>query len=249
MRDEELDELLKKTEQLNQPMENSSEAPIDEGVLLAYRAQKLSPDEAEAVERRLVRDPEARALLRELSQEVSSAEVDRVVQVVPSNVIPLGSRRRRIVTWTVTTLAAAAGLTVILSLRAPQHAAYVMEVEGGTSTTRGAERPDLVLTGDARLVVRLRAERPTTEPRVLGVFAEGDQGRLRRLAVESAHRQGSFETVLTRANLGLPAGQHRLWLLVATSAEALVDANGQTQRAASDVGLGWHGLDVEVRLE
>lgn len=249
MRDEEIDQLLRQTERPTAGTAPSSEAPIDEGVLLAYRAQTLSEADAEAVERRLVRDPEARALLRELSQEVSQSEVDAVVRVLPTNVIPLSSRRRRVVTLTVATLAAAAGLTVILSLRTTPQAGYLFEVEGGTSATRGDARPALVLTAENRLLVRLRAERATTEPRVMGVFVEGEQGQLLALSPEVAQHAGSFEATLTRDNLGLPPGPHRVWLMVADETGALTGVVGKPQREVVGRGLAWQGLDLEVRAE
>ncbi len=249
MRDEEIDQLLQHTERATAGVENSNEAPIDEGVLLAYRANRLSEAEAEAVERRLVRDPEARALLRELSQDVSQSEVDSVVRVLPTNVISLASRRRRVVTLTVATLAAAAGLTVILSLRTTPQAGYLLEVEGGTSATRGDVRPALVLTAENRLLVRLRAERASTEPRVMGVFVEGEQGQLLALSPEVAQHAGSFEATLTRANLGLAPGHQRLWLLVAEDPAVLRAVVGRPQRAVAGDGLAWHGLDLEVRSE
>lgn len=246
MRDDELDELLGEGLRAEPPA-TSVEVPLDEGLLLAYRAGRLSEPEAEALERRLARDPEARALLRELSQDVSEGDIDRVVQAAPPpNVIPL-FRRGRAVGLLAASLAAAAGVALLVT-RPPATAPYRLEVEGGISPTRGAAAPVLALAGEARVIVRLRAEVPTSEPRAVGCYQEDAEGRLRRARCERDAREGSFEVRFTRASFEAP-GAVRVWLVVQRGADAPERFEGHRQAEVVDEGLSWHALELEVRSE
>lgn len=225
--------------------------PVDDGVLLAYRAGKLSPEAAQAVEARLATDREARALLEELSRQTAVGEVEAVLARLPppSNLISL--RGRRPLVWGAAAAALAAGLVaVVATVPSSAHSRYQLEIEGGESPTRGSPPAERLIVGrEGRLTLRLRAEVATEAPRVLGVFLEGADGRLSRLTlgrIAAAH--GSFELRLEGDWAGAP-GRHRLWLAVAADEQTLLRAEGQTASAVRAEGLGWWPVDVERRAE
>ena len=58
--------------------------PIDPGVLLDYRAGRLDASAIAAVEARLIADPEARAILRELAEPVPPAKLFQLVAEMPA---------------------------------------------------------------------------------------------------------------------------------------------------------------------
>jgi hypothetical protein len=244
MRDEDVDQHLRRAAR-ETPVDDVRSTPIDDGLLLAYRAGTLSPEAAAAVERHLAADPEARALLNELGAEVSAAEVNAVAARVslPTNVIPLW--RRRPAAWVAVTLAAAAGVTLVVWPSGPDAVRYQLEVEGGTAATRGAAAPAMVLFDESRLTIRLRAEQATEAPRVLGAFLEGPDGTLRTLDLPVEGARGSFETQLGAA--GLPLGRHRVWLFVARDAADLRAAVGSRHSDVAGTGVWWVPLDVERR--
>ncbi|MDP1830128.1 MAG: hypothetical protein Q8L48_43090 [Archangium sp.] len=227
----------------------ADEPPLDDGVLLAFRAGTLSPDQSEAIERRLSRDPEARALLRELSQEVSPAEVEAVVdRLGPSNVLPL-RRKPRALVWGSAVMALAAGLlAVVVAWPARNTGRYLLEVEGGEAQTRGAPAQKRVVGEEGRLTLRLRAQTATDAPRVLGVFREDEQGRLVRVdTAQVSSARGSFEVRLEGAQWLGAAGAHRIWLHVGEDEAAVAALAGRLQRDAAGAGLGWWAIEVERR--
>lgn len=241
MHDDELDTLLRRIPGgSTAPEEN--EMPLDDGVLIAFRDGNLSVAQAEAVESRLARDPEARLLLRELSAQVSASEVDDVLsRMAPkSNVLPFVRKRAAVL---LTASALAAGLLAVVITQQPSKlGAYQFQVEGGAATTRGSEvKTTRVLGPEGRLNIRLRAEAPSDAPRVLGVFVEGADGVLTRVTqgrVESS--RGSFSLQLD-GNTWLQ-GRQKVWLHVAKDEAALRDVGAPG-------GAGWWALDVERRDE
>lgn len=244
MNDEELDQMLRAI-----PDGAQAALPaLDDGVLLAYRAGRLSAEQTQAVEERLAKDPEARALLEALSEELGPADVDAVLARLPAaaNVIPL---RRRPATWAAVAALAAGLVAVVVTRPATEQARYLLEVEGGEAPTRGATPAQRLMVGpEGRLTVRLRAEEATDAHRVLGVFVEGDAGRLSRVTPASlASAHGSFELRLEGGAFSV--GEHRLWLVVASDDDVLSRLAGRTHEAARGEGLGWWALQVERRGE
>lgn len=235
--DDELDRLLKQVPQTAP----SASAPLDEGRLLDWRAGKLSDAEAEAIERRLATDPEARALLRELSRGSSPEEVEGVLGAVQPRAKVLPLRRAPIVIGVVTALAAA---LVFFVTRQPPLPTYRLELEGGVAEARSELAKGAVLLPDSRLVVRLRAGVETDTPLVLGVFRENAAGRLERVeggALKAS--RGTFEFVIDGQTLLRSTGRHRVWLHVARDEAALRAAEG----SAPAEGAGWWAFDTELR--
>ncbi len=243
MHDDELDTLLRKLPG-GSPAPEEADMPLDDGVLIAFRDGNLSAGEAEAIERRLARDPDARLLLRELSAQVAVSDVDDVVSRVTPQAKVLPFARKRAL-WLATAATLAAGLLLVVVTRQPaQLGAYQLEVEGGDATLRGSEeKKTRVLGPESRLTVRLRAEAPSDAPRVLGVFVEGAQGALTRVtAGQLDASRGSFALQL-EGNTWLPtAGRQKLWLVIADDEATLrgVEVPG---------GARWWSLDVERRDE
>lgn len=235
--DGDLDRLLK---QVPQPPAASS-SPLDEGRLLDWRAGKLSDAEGEAIERRLASDPEARALLRELSRGSSREEVDEVLGAVQPRAKVLPFRRAGVVVGVVTALAAA---FVFFVTRQPPLPTYRLELEGGVAEARSEVAKGGVLQPDSRLVVRLRAAAETDTPVVLGVYRENAAGRLERVeGGELKSRRGTFEFVIDGQTLLQVPGRHRVWLHVARDEAALRAADGSTPSE----GAGWWAFDTELR--
>lgn len=236
--DDELDRLLRSVPET--PTQDSS--PLDEGKLLAWRDGRLGEVEAEQVERRLANDPEARALLRELSLGSSAAEVDGVMGAVQPRAKVLPFRRpAALVAGAIAALAAALAVFVT---RAPPLPAYQLEVEGGVAEVRSDVAKGAVLLPDSRLVLRLRASAPTNTKVMLGVFRETADGRLQRVqgGVLSA-RDGSFEFVIDGQALLMTPGRHRVWLHVADDESAVRSAEG----AVAAAGPQWWAIDTELR--
>jgi ferric-dicitrate binding protein FerR (iron transport regulator) len=235
---DELDRLLKAVPE--EPLQNPS--PLDEGRLLAWQQGRLGEADAAAVERRLASDPEARALLRELSRATAASEVDDVLGAIGQRpkVVPL-RRRAMLVAGAVTAMAA--GLAVVLSRPQPLPR-YHLEVEGGLAETRSDTATGAVLRPDSRLVLRLRAPVPTDAKAAFGLYRETVGGRLERVRGGAlAARGGSFEFVIEGRQLLATPGRHRVWVHLARDEAELETAEG----TVASPGEHWWLLDTELR--
>ena len=87
----------------------------------------------------------------------------------------------------------------------------------------------------------------TDERRVLGVYLEDAQGRLRALDVPIESARGSFEATITGAQV--PMGSVRLWLFVAATQRQLDAVEGQTQADVATAGAPWFPLVLERHAE
>jgi hypothetical protein len=204
MTDDEADRLLRAVPETRVPA-----LRLDDGVLLAYREGKLGEQEAANVERLLANDPEARALLRELSQPVSAEEVESLARLTPP------TPRRKWAPLVLGGLGTAAAATLAILVARPVKAPldYALEVEGLAAPSRGAGQ-GVVLPSTGRLVVRLRPAIATEAPRHFDVYLEGADGTL--LAAPTGSRQaaqGAFEWVVEASDIA-PFGATRAWVHV-----------------------------------
>lgn len=238
MTDDELDALLRG---LPEPATPEVPMPLDDALLLAFHRGELSEEDAAAVEARLAVDAQARLLLRELSAEVPQGTVDAIVARLPAR------RRANPWAWAAAAAALAAGVATVMALGPTSGAAlgsgYVFEVEGGQAQVRGAGAENterVTMPPDGRLVLRLRAPRETSEPRALGVFVEGVDGRLLRVTPTAVQASGGSFEVELRSD-AWPAGPSaRLWLHLERE-EAALDAWVGRSTAG---GEGWWRLEV-----
>lgn len=248
MHDDELDALLRRIPD-DAGKHEGDPMQLDDGLLIAYRDGTLSPEQTEAVEKRLAIDPGARLLLRELSAPVTPDEVDALMARVDVTGSPRASvvHLRRRAVWTGAAVAAlAAGVLALVWLPSRGGVGpYQLEVEGGDAAVRGSAPVDgapRVMGPDAKLVTRLRAERATDDARVVGVFVSDAAGKLVRVRdAQVASSRGSFEVTL-RGNAWLPVvGVQAVWFRVARDEAALDDSE------APKTGDGWWRVDVERR--
>src|SRR5688572_7916912 len=94
-----------------------AEEAVDDGLLLAYRQGRLSEEKSAELEALLARDPEARALLAELSKPIDRGLVDQLQHA-------RSSRRRWPMIAGALAAAAAAALVAIVPARQPAWPAY-----------------------------------------------------------------------------------------------------------------------------
>ncbi|MCA9551503.1 MAG: hypothetical protein KC933_15815 [Myxococcales bacterium] len=236
-----IDEALARVSERSRP-----ETPIDDGLLLAYNAGELAPAAAEAVERRLARDPEARALLKELSRPLDEDLARRVER------IHLGGRRRSPWFAGVVALAAVALFAVVSLPPAPSAPMeYALEVEGLVAVQRGgvsAAPSGGRLEPGSRLTVRLL---PRSEPDAvpsLKVWLVGADGRLRAAdAGDVTAKGGAFRFSAEAAALFPGFGHYELVLHLASTPDDLAALDGMTRDAAqrTSPGLGWWSVPLE----
>ena len=183
--------------------------PLDDHLLLQYRAGLLDEEQVAAVEARLANAPESRAVLAGLAQPIAAEQWARAASVLPT------PRRSRL--WLTAPLAAAAAAAVVLWLaptsRGPDLPEYTLEGPfGGLKAVRSAEQ-SLVFGPESTLRVRLRPVAPV-EGVTLGVYS-GSPLRLLPNEGLTAGKDGAFVyEAKVGALLGEAYGPHTLHFVV-----------------------------------
>lgn len=229
------------------PERGGSDAPIDDGVLLAYNAGRLAPEAAEGVEHRLAHDPEARALLKELSRPLNE---DLARQLERTHL-----RGRRPSLWTAGLIATAAvALFAVYAGRRGTPATpleYALEVEGLVAAQRGgisAAPSGGRLEPASRLTVRLLPRSEPETPPALGIWLVGADGLLRAAdAGDVTARGGAFRFSAEAATLFPAFGHYELVLHLAPGPDDLAALDGMTRDAAraTSPGLGWWSVSLD----
>lgn len=225
------------------PTEPSEE--LDDALLVAFREGRLDAATTARVERRLLEDPEARALLVGLGRPVPAGARARAEALLPE--------RRFAWAWAwggAGVLAAAAAVAIAL-LRGPGPAPAAYELEGpfgGIRVARAApEAPTSVFLPNSRLRIVLR---PKGAPAaVAAAFVEDAAGRLRALPAEVvALGKGGAVRIegLAGELLGPGFGPRRLRVALATDPEALAHLAGGPF-AETAPGVRWATVELEYR--
>lgn len=213
---------------------------LDDGLLLAYRAGRLSPEAAAEVEALLARNPEARALLRELTQPVEPGLAERVER----------ASRGRPRWWIPAAMAAAAAAAFLIVAQDAPLPPYEMEARGFVASSRGLAAPSNVLEPDSRLSVTLRPEQAPEKAPALGVFVAPDGGLLERArAGRITSRSGVFRFEVEAAALFPKPGRYLVVLVLAPSEDVLQDVPGRRADGAKGARpwLEWWTVDVDYR--
>lgn len=155
------------------PEGETSDAPIDDGLLMAFRRGELDDATAAEVAGRLARDPEARALLVALAEAERGSEAMTVARVVRRQ----GSNRRG---WLAGGAAVVVALAAALALFVMRPTAPEFSLDGpygGLAETRGEETISRTFVPGNRLQLFARPAAPLqSAPGCVGVI-EGADGR------------------------------------------------------------------------
>lgn len=215
---------------------------LDDGLLLAYRDGTLPADRVAEVDLILARDPEARALLAELSRPVDARLEERLLGRP-------GAGRRRAGLAIVALAAAAAVLAVVLSkgpARVDGPPAYALEVQGFVAEVRGEPPRTQQLRGDSRLTIRLRPAVPQQTTPAFGVWIARPGGVLAPVQGQLSSDRGAFQWSAAPSEIfGAAPGS---FVVAVHLTHAAVDPiAGLTLEAAQreHPGLGWWLIPVE----
>lgn len=219
---------------------NSKPSPehIDDGHLLAYRAQRLGPAESSEVERHLSRCPACRELLARLGEPVP-LELDAWASQAwerPPRPIPLAARHtvNRPSTWRRAAYGggglAAAAAVLFLALprgpaeRLPSPASYVLEpLRGGLARTRAAATSSAVpeFPPEGRIRALLRPAHPDKDgrpPRLsVSVSVEGSPSAPVPVRKLDRYPSGALSVELDADAVYRRPGTHELVFRVDTS--------------------------------
>ncbi|MEZ4467236.1 MAG: hypothetical protein R3F60_20895 [bacterium] len=204
-------------------------AAVDVATLLAWRRGRLDAEAAEALEARLARDPEARALLAGLAEAPPTAASTWPQAHWPARRFP-----RRVVAGFAAAAAAAAAILFFVWPTSASLPPYSLEgPTGATREVRGEERRVPFRPGDT-LRVTLRPAHRHAEPPAVAAFVVGADGRLAARPVDAAPEPSGIVRVSARAAtlLGPAPGPSRVVIALAPPG---VDLAGLAGRPLADV--------------
>ena len=226
--------------------EEPTSTPIDDGVLMAYQQGRLSAERAEDVEAQLARDPEARALLAELSSPVDAELAGQLVQALRPR--RRGGPRRAVAA----VLAAAAAFALWLTFApapAPMSDAwpsYQLELDGFVAARRSVGSTDRRLLADSILTVTIRPDRRFARSPTVGLFRLASDGRWRTISAgKTTAANGAVAFEAHAGELFATPGRYTLAIAATPTPEALLTFEGQRTSNAQERGLGWWTFEVE----
>ncbi|MCB9545526.1 MAG: hypothetical protein H6706_06540 [Myxococcales bacterium] len=223
------------------PPGDDADEPLDDGLLLAWRAGRLAPEAVEAVEARLARDPEARALAAALATWPPEAVLQRARAALPGQARP--------VAWLALAaglLLAAFGAWVFLARDVAPGPAYTAgPLQGGVRTLMAEDAPDTgVFLPTSALRVVLTPATPGAPPPV-AVYADRGGPTLTRVAARIDPGEGGVFRVVIGAGeaFGEAFGPRRLVIALGPLDAPATLAWDERPQA----GLTWLALPVDYR--